>query len=86
MSSLRPRQSFDRALHRVYSTPELGKDTVTRRVRYTAPVLPNELIEDRSPLSQSLERADFIGAHETAIAFHICCEDCNQLPADIRKL
>jgi hypothetical protein len=38
-------------------------------------MLPNEPIEDRSALSEPFESADLIGAHETAIALHVCRED-----------
>ena len=80
------RLRIHRALHRIHGAPKLRKDTVARRVGYAAPMVPNEPIEDRPTLGQPPERADLIGAHEAAIAFHICCEDCNQLPADVRKL
>jgi hypothetical protein len=60
--------------------------TVARCVRYAAPVVPNELIEDRSALRQSLERADLIGSHETAVAFHVRREDCDELTADLTKV
>ena len=69
-------------LHSVHRTSKLRKDTVSRRVRYAAPVLPNEPVEDRAPFGQSLERADLISAHEAAVALHIRCEDCDELPAD----
>ena len=66
-----------RALHGVHGAPKLRKDTIARRVGYAAPMVPNEPIEDRPALGEPLERADLIGAHEAAIALHICCEDCN---------
>ena len=75
-----------RALHRIHGASKLGKDTIARRVRYAAPMLPNEPIEDRPALGEPLERADLIGTHEPAVALHVCCEDCNQLPADVRKV
>ena len=75
-----------RALHRIHGASKLRKDTIARRVRYAAPVVPNEPIEDRPPLGQPLERADLIGAHEAAVALHICCEDCDELPADCHKV
>jgi hypothetical protein len=37
-------------------------------------VFPNDPVEDCAPVSQSLERADFVSAHEAAIAFDIRCE------------
>jgi len=80
------RLRIHRALHRVNRAPKLGKNTVARRVGYTTPMFPNEPVEDRPPLREPLERADLIGAHETTVAFHIRCEDCHQLPADIRKV
>jgi hypothetical protein len=49
-----------------------------RRVRYTAPVVPNEPVEDRAPLSQPHERADLVSTHEAAVALNICCEDCHE--------
>ena len=73
-SSLR----LHRALHGIHGTPELRKDTVARRVRDAAPVVPNGLVEDRAALGQALERPDLVGAHEPAIAFHVSREDCYQ--------
>ena len=81
-SSLR----LHRALHGVHGAPELRKDTVARRVRYAAPVLPNDPVEDRAPFSQPLERADFVGAHEAAVALDICCEDCDEASADCHRV
>jgi hypothetical protein len=49
-----------RALHGFNGAPELRKDTIARRVRYAAPVVPNEPVEDRAPFGQPLERADFV--------------------------
>src|SRR5262249_1964049 len=70
------------ALHGVHGTSELRKDTVACCVRYAAPVLPNEPLEDRASLREPLERANFISAHEAAVAFYIRCEDCDEAPAD----
>jgi hypothetical protein len=88
-----PRVSFGqgslrvhRALYGVNGAPELRKDTIARRVRYAARVLPNEPVEDRAPFGQTLERADLIGTHEAAVALHICCEDCNEASADFRRV
>ena len=39
---------------------ERGSGIIARRVRYTAPVLPNEPVEDRAPFGQPLERADLV--------------------------
>jgi hypothetical protein len=75
-----------RALHGIDRAPELRKDTVARRVRYAAPVVPYELIEDRAPFGQALERADLVSAHETAVAFDICCEDCDEASADCNRV
>jgi hypothetical protein len=47
-----------------------------------APVVPNDPVEDRAPFGQALERADFVSAHEAAVACHICCEDCYEASAD----
>jgi hypothetical protein len=57
-----------------------------RRVRYAAPVFPNEPVEDCAPFGQSLERADLIRAHEAAVAFDIRCEDCDEASADCRRV
>jgi hypothetical protein len=46
-----------RALHRLYSTSELRKDTIARRVRYAAPVFPNEPVEGCAPFGQAFKRA-----------------------------
>jgi hypothetical protein len=88
-----PRVSFGqgslrlhRALNCVNGASELGKDTVASRVGYTAPVLPNEPIEDRTPFCQAPEGADLVSAHETAVALHICCEDGDKASADFRRV
>jgi hypothetical protein len=60
----------------------IRKDTIARRVRYAAPVFPNDPVEDCAPLGQALERTDLVSAHEAAVAFHIRCEDCNEASAD----
>src|SRR5262249_24687104 len=75
-----------RALHSVHRTPELSKDTVARRVGYTASVFLNELVEDRAPFGQALERADLVSAHEATVALDICCEDCDEASADFRRV
>ena len=75
-----------RALHRIHRASKLGKDTIARRVRYAAPMLPNEPVEDRAALGEPLERADLIGAHEPAVALHVCREDSYQPPGDVRKV
>src|SRR6516225_2348349 len=71
-----------RTLYRFHSTPKLSKNTIARRVRYAAPVFPDEPVEDRSSFGQAPERTDLVGTHEAAVALHICCEDCDELPAD----
>jgi hypothetical protein len=70
------------ALHGLYGTAKLRKDTVARRVRYAAPVFSNDPVEYRASFGQSFERADFVSAHEAAVAFDICCEDCDEAAAD----
>ena len=75
-----------RALHGVHGASELRKDTVARRVRYAAPVFPNEPVEDCAPFGQPLERADLISAHEAAVAFDIRCEDCDEASADCHRV
>ena len=69
-----------------HGAPELRKDTIARRVRYAAPVFPNEPVEDCAPFGQSLERADFVNAHEAAIAFDIRCEDRDEASADCHRV
>jgi hypothetical protein len=49
-------------------------------------VVTNELVEDRPPFCQALERADFVNAHEAAVALNICCEDCDEATADFRRV
>jgi hypothetical protein len=75
-----------RALHGINGASELRKDTVARRVRYAAPVVSNEPVKNRTPFGQALERADFISAHETAVAFDIRGEDCDEATADFRRV
>ena len=75
-----------RALHGVHSASELRKDTIARRVRYAAPVFPNEPVEDRAPFGQPFERADLVSAHEAAVALDICCEDCDEASADCHRV
>ena len=75
-----------RALHCVYGTPKLRKDTVARRVGYAAPVIPNDPVEDRASFGQPLECAKLISAHQAAVAFHICCEDCDEASADCSRV
>jgi hypothetical protein len=72
------------ALHGLYGACELRKNTIARRVGYAAPMVPNESVEDRAPFGQALERADFVSAHETAVALHICCENGDEASADFR--
>jgi hypothetical protein len=45
-------------------------------------VFPNELIEDRPALGETIKCANFVRAHEAAIAFDICCEDRDEASAD----
>ena len=61
---------------------ELRKHTVARRIRYAAPVLPNDPVEDCAAFGQPLARADLVSAHEATLALDIRCEDCDELPAD----
>ncbi len=46
----------------------------------------DELVDDRSALSEPPERADPIGPHEPAVAFHVCREDCDEPTADFAKV
>ena len=75
-----------RALYGVNGASKFGKNTVASRVGYTAPVLPNEPVEDRTPFCQAPEGADLVSAHETAVALHICCEDGDKASADFRRV
>jgi hypothetical protein len=75
-----------RALHSVNCASELRKNTIARRVRYATPVVSNELVEDRASFGQALERADFVSAHEAAVALDIRCEDCDEASADFRSV
>ena len=74
------------ALYGINGASELRKDTVARRVRYTAPVVPNEPVEDCTAFCQALERADLISAHEAAVALNICCEDRDEASADFGRV
>src|SRR5262245_27708408 len=74
------------ALNSLNRASELRKDTVARRVCNAAPMVPDELIKYGSPLSEALERADLVSAHEAAVALDICCEDRDKLPADFRMV
>jgi hypothetical protein len=74
------------ALYGVNGASKFGKDTVTRRVRYAAPVVPNEPVEDCTAICQALECANLISAHEAAVALNICCEDCDKASADFRRV
>jgi hypothetical protein len=74
-----------RALHGFNRTPKFGKHTVASRVRYAAPVFPNEPVQDCAPLGQTFERADLILAHEAAVALHIRCEDCDEASANCHR-
>jgi hypothetical protein len=49
-------------------------------------VFTNEPVEDRAPFGQPLECADLVSAHEAAVAFDICCEDCDEASADFRRV
>ena len=80
------RLRLHRASDCVNGASELRKDTIARRVRYAAPVVPNALVENCAPFSQALERADLISAHEAAVALDVCCEDCDEASADFRRI
>jgi hypothetical protein len=71
LSEVADRGLGHRTLNRVYSTPELGKDTVARSVRNAAPAFLNDPVEYSAPFSQPFDRADFVSANEAAVAFHI---------------
>jgi hypothetical protein len=65
---------------------ELREYTIARCVRYAAPVLTNDPVEDRPPFGQPLERADLVGAHEATIALDIRCEDRDKASADWNRV
>ena len=46
----------------------------------------NDPVEDRAAFRQTFERADFVSAHEAALALDIRCEDCDEFPADCRRV
>jgi hypothetical protein len=75
-----------RTLHGVHRTPELRKNTIARRVRYAAPVVTNEPVEDGASFGQPFERAHLVSAHEAAVALNIRCEDCDEASADVRRV
>ena len=77
---------LDCGLHRLNGATELRKDTVARGVRYTAPVVPNALVENCAPFGQALERADLVSTHEAAVALDVCCEDCDEASADFGRV
>jgi hypothetical protein len=64
----------------------MSKDTVASCIRYAAPMLPNEPVEDCAPFGQALECADLVSAHEAAIAFDIRCEDRDEASADCHRV
>jgi hypothetical protein len=72
--------------HGLNCTSELGEDTIARRVRYTAPMLPNEPVKDCAPFGQPFQRADLVRTHETAVAFDIGCEDRDEASADCHRV
>ena len=43
----------------------------------SAPVFSDDPVEDRA-LCQPFERGDLVSTHEQAVAFDICCEDCDE--------
>jgi hypothetical protein len=49
-------------------------------------MLTNELVKDCAPFCQPFERADLISTHEAAVAFDICCEDCDEASADCHRV
>jgi class 3 adenylate cyclase len=77
---------FHRALHGVNSAAKLCKDTIASRVRYATSMLSNDPVEDRAPFGQPFERADFVSAHEAAVAFDIRCKDSDKASADCHRV
>ena len=59
-----------------------GLPRIQHRVRYAAAVFRDDPVEDCAPFGQALERANLVSTHEAAVAFHICCEDCDEASAD----
>jgi hypothetical protein len=80
------RLRLHRALDCVNGASKFGKHTIAGRVRYSAPVIPNALVEDRAPFGQAFERANLVSTHEAAVALHIRCEDCDEASADFRRV
>ena len=80
-ASAKGRLRIHRALNRIDRASKLGKHTIpavfAMRPRY-APQSDPSRIARRSV--KPLQRADLIGAHETAIALHVCREDSHQPP------
>jgi hypothetical protein len=73
-----------RALHRVNGASK--QEHCRPPCSLCGPVVPNEPGEDCAPFRQPLERADLIGAHEAAVALHICCEDGDEASADCHRV
>src|SRR5215208_5167081 len=69
-----------RTLNRVDHTRELREHTVSRRVRYAAPVLRYEPVHDLPVSREGPKRSDFVLTHETRVTRHVSREDRCELP------
>jgi hypothetical protein len=66
MGRSRPGRAGSKSDHVRYaaeSGSKFRRYTVARGVRYAAPVVPNEPIEDHPALGEPVSRADLMGAH-----------------------
>jgi hypothetical protein len=82
----RPGRAGNKSDHVRYEADSIRRFTVARGVRYAAPVVTNDPIEDHPALGEPFERPDLIGAHEAAVARHVRREDGYELAADLAKV
>jgi len=76
----------NRALHRIDDARKLGKHAVTRGVE-NAPAIPRDKrIDDLAIRRERAQRADFVDAHEAAVAFDIGGEDRGELAFDLGRV
>ena len=69
-------------LHGVHRAGEGGDETVARRVEDPTPMRGDQAI-DYDPVSRErAEGAEFISAHQAAVALDVGCEDRRKLPFD----
>jgi hypothetical protein len=70
------------ALNGIYSTWELGQDTVASGVGNSSALLGYQPVNDLAMSSQDVERPNLIQVHQARVACHIRREDCYQPPLD----